>query len=179
MKTPRLLTLVSLTLLGCGGEPAPAVEVATPPTAEPVAPAPVVEAALPTPVGEAALPTPAAEVPSSGVEPDLSDPPAVCAAFYDAEVRNALARAEAATAAHPDRPYRTSLGVGERGAFIAGCSTLETPRLRCFTEYAATHDEECLAFILSPPPSLTSIAPLNNLTTAELAALAATLPPAL
>lgn len=186
MKKCSILVLLAIALVACGGEPAaatastePAAAPAAAPTGETAAGATVPTAApAAPPEAPAVAPTATAEAPTAVAAADLADPAAVCAAYYDGEVRDALARAEESVVSHPDLPIRTSLGVGERSAFIAGCSTLPPERLQCFTAYAATHVSECLAFILSPPPSLASIAPLNNLTIEELRALAATLPPA-
>jgi pyruvate/2-oxoglutarate dehydrogenase complex dihydrolipoamide acyltransferase (E2) component len=171
MKTIRQFLFLTILLTACGEtEAAPAEPVA----AAPAAPAPAAAAPAPTPAAPAAAPAapaPAAAAPAAG------SPEAGCAAYYDETARRALADAERGATEHPGLDVRSALGVGERATFIAQCAALPEEQRRCFGPYAAAHMDECLPFILSPPPTFV-VQPLNNLSLEDLRALVAALPPA-
>jgi hypothetical protein len=98
-----------------------------------------------------------------------------CGAYFDKSVRDALTSAEENAQRYPNIPATTSLGVGnDRAAWVAGCGALPADKQRCFTEYAATHRDECLAVLLTPPPEL-QVAPAT-LSLDELRTLASSLP---
>lgn len=98
-----------------------------------------------------------------------------CGAYFDKTVREALTSAEENAQRYPNIPATTSLGVGnDRAAWVTGCSALPAEKQRCFTEYAATHRDECMAVLLSPPPEL-QMTPAT-LSIEDLRTLAGTLP---
>jgi hypothetical protein len=98
-----------------------------------------------------------------------------CGAYFDKTVRDALTSAEENAQRYPNIPATTSLGVGnDRAAWVTGCSALPAEKQRCFTEYAATHRDECMAVLLSPPPEL-QMTPAT-LSIEDLRTLAGTLP---
>jgi len=133
----------------------------------------------PTPASTAPptpTPSPAPEV-APAAAPDVSDASAVCATYYDVAARAALEDAERGAAEHPGVTVRSSLGTGERAAFIAACSTQTPERLRCFTAYAGDHVDECMPVIVTPTPEMAALVPLENQTVEDLRALVATLPP--
>lgn len=143
----------------------------------PAAPAAEAPAAAPAPAAETPVPAPAAAAPAPTAAPAAGTPEAGCAAYYDDTARRALADAERGATEHPGLDVRSALGVGERSAFITQCAALPEEQRRCFSAYAAEHMDECLPFLLSPPPTFV-VQPLNNLSLEEMRALVAALPPA-